>query len=218
MQVTGPRADEFVIEQTEGRVVLHPPEGPGGRWGSFDVTVRLGEGAELDARTASADVDVSVGVRSLRANLASGDLRAGEVAGDVDLKSASGDLRIESVRGRLDLSAASGDVWIGALEGPGTINTASGDVRIERADDSLTLRTASGNVTVERFDGDSLEAKAISGDLRVGLPSGRTVQLDLATLAGDIQHGFESGEEAAGPTVRLAARTVSGNIRLVRAG
>lgn len=218
VQVTGPRADEFVIEQTGDRVVLQPSEGLGGRWGSFDVTVRAPEGVELDVRAASADVDVEVGLGSLRASLASGDLRAGSVEEDAGLKSASGDLRIEAVGGRLDLSTASGEVWIGTVAGSATINTASGDVRIERVDDSLTLRTASGDVSVGHFAGDSLEAKTISGDLRVGLPAGRTVQVDLASLAGEIRHDFEPGEEAAGPSVRVSARTVSGDIRLTRAG
>jgi hypothetical protein len=50
----------------------------------------------------------------------------------------------------------------------------------------------------------------------IGLPSGRTLDVDLNTLSGDIHSDF-SPEGGDGATARLRVKTVSGDITLLRA-
>ena len=213
--VEGRHADELVIEQHGGRIFLRTPGRSGSRWDSFDVTVRTPAGADLEVRAATADVDVQVALASLSASLASGDITAGEIEGDATLESASGDVELGEVGGNLAVSTASGDVLLRQAGGRVTLNTASGEVRLGSALAALSVSTQSGDCEVEHYAGGDLECSSTSGDVRIGLPSGRTLDVDLNTVSGDIRSDF-SPEDGDGATARLRVKTVSGDIVLVR--
>jgi DUF4097 and DUF4098 domain-containing protein YvlB len=213
--VEGSHAEELVIGQRGGRVFVRTPERLGSRWDSFDVTVRTPAGADLEVRAASADVDIQVALGSLGASLASGDIRAGDIEGDATLESASGDVELGEVGGNVAVSTASGDVVLRQTGGRATLNTASGEVRLGAVLAVLSVSTQSGDCEVEHYAGGDLECTSTSGDVRIGLPSGRTLDVDLNTVAGDIRSDF-SPEDGGGATARLRVKTVSGDIVLVR--
>ncbi len=77
--VRGPDVETFRIQQAGDRVSLRPEEGLGRHWRHYQLTVTVPAGADLQARVASADVTVEAPLARLRASLASGDLRAGDV-------------------------------------------------------------------------------------------------------------------------------------------
>lgn len=214
--IEGRHADELVVEQRGGRVVLRASERLGSRWDSFDVTVRTPAGADLEIRAASADVDVQVALGSLEASLASGDLRAGEIEDDVSVESASGDVELGEVGGNLIVSTASGDVLLRQAGGRVALHTASGEVRLGSVLSALSVSTQSGDFEVEHYAGGDLVCNSTSGDVRIGLPSGRTLDVDLNTVSGDIRSDF-SPENGDGATARLRVKTISGEIVLVRA-
>jgi DUF4097 and DUF4098 domain-containing protein YvlB len=215
VDVEGRNAQDLVIEQRGGRILLRTPEGLGGRWDSFDVTVRTPAGANLEVRAASADVDVQVALGSLGARLASGDIRAQDVEGDAAVESASGDVELGEVGGNLVVSTASGDVQLGRGRGRVAVHTASGEVRLGNAHAALSASTQSGDLEVEHYEGGDLECRSTSGDVRIGLPPGRTLDVDLNTLSGDIRSDFPS-ENGEGATARLRVKTISGDIVLLR--
>jgi len=214
--VEGRHADELVVEQRGGRILLRTPGRSGSRWDSFDVTFRAPVGTDLEVRAASADVDVKVTVGSLGASLASGDIRAGEIEGDATVESASGDVELGEVGGNLAVSTASGDVLLRQAGGRAALNTASGEVRLGSVLAALSVSTQSGDFEVEHYAGGDLVCNSTSGDIRIGLPSGRTLDVDLNTVSGDIRSDF-SPEDGDGATARLRVKTVSGDIVLVRA-
>ncbi|HJQ30296.1 MAG TPA: DUF4097 family beta strand repeat-containing protein [Rubrobacter sp.] len=214
--IEGRYAEEFVVQQRGGRIVLRVPDRWGGRWDSFDLTVRTPAGADLEIRAASADVDVQVALGSLGASLASGDITAREIEGDATVESASGDVQLGEVGGNLNVNTASGDVLLRQAGGRATLHTASGEVRLGSALAALSVSTQSGDLDVEHYAGGDLECNSTSGDVRIGLPSGRTLDVDLNTVSGDIRSDF-SPEEGDGATARLRVKTVSGDIVLVRA-
>jgi DUF4097 and DUF4098 domain-containing protein YvlB len=216
VQVEGRHAEEFVVEQVGGRILLRPPGGWGSRWDSFDVTVRVPAGAELEVRAASADVGVEVDLGSLEAGLASGDLRAQRIEGNAAVESASGDVELGEVGGHLAVSTASGDLRLGETRGHAALNTASGEVRLGSVLGHLEVSTQSGDLEVERYAGDDLECSSTSGDVRIGLPPGRALDVDLNTISGEIRSDF-SAEGGDGATARLRVKTISGDIALVRA-
>jgi DUF4097 and DUF4098 domain-containing protein YvlB len=213
--VEGNHADELVIEQRGGRIFLRTPERWGGRWNSFDVTVRTPAGADLEVRAASADVEVQVALGSLGAGLASGGIATGEIEGDATVESASGDVELGEVGGNLTVNTASGDVHLRQAGGRAALNTASGDVRLGSALAALSVSTQSGDCEVEHYAGGDLECNSTSGDVRIGLPSGRTLDVDLNTISGDIRSDF-SPEDGDGATARLRVKTISGDIVLIR--
>jgi DUF4097 and DUF4098 domain-containing protein YvlB len=217
VEVSGSGVERFLIERRGEKVVVRAPRELGGGWGSWDVTVRTPAGAGLEAKVASADLRVEVELGSLGVVAASGDVRAGDVTGDAAVKSASGEVRLGSVGGGLSVTTASGDVRAGSVSGPAAFNTASGEVRVASALEDFAVRTASGDVDLQRYAGESLQCNTISGDVRVGFPPGRVLDVDINTLSGEIRSDFPP-EEDGGSAVRLRVKTVSGDVELVRAG
>jgi hypothetical protein len=220
VQIEGRDPDGFTVQQVGDRIVVEQPSGVL-RWGRYDVMVTAPAGIRLEAHMATTDLDTTLRLGSLTANVASGELHVGHVSGDVRVKSASGDLRFGDVGGELDVTTASGDVRVGAVSGAVEVNTASGGCQFAGAADVLDVRSASGDVVVKRFDGSDLRAKSMSGDVRIGFPPGRTLDVDLSTISGSVRNAF--GLDASdrtgngGTRVRVNARTISGDIILDRA-
>ncbi|MGH3090499.1 MAG: DUF4097 family beta strand repeat-containing protein [Rubrobacteraceae bacterium] len=218
--VEGYHADEFVIEQFGDRVSIQAPERLDTRWDSFEVTVRMPAGTELGANVASADVDIEVDLARLGFNSASGDLRAKSIEGNARINTASGDVSCEKVGGNVGLNTASGDVRVREVKGNLGANTASGDLRVESAFSDLGFRSASGDLEVGSYGGESLECNTQTGNVKIALPPGRTLEVDMNTLTGDIRNelGEAEGESEKGDsaTARLRVKTLSGDITLGR--
>jgi len=74
-------------------------------------------------------------------------------------------------------------------------------------------------VTIRRYTGASVAIRTVSGDVRVGLPSGIRVDPEISTMSGKVSlpppaDATTSGERR---TVKVRLRTVSGDIRIERA-
>jgi DUF4097 and DUF4098 domain-containing protein YvlB len=215
VRVSGSRAEEFRIEQRGDLIVVVPERGMR-RWlGGADIDLVVPVGATLDLRTTSGDVVVDVRVTELSVSLASGDVRAGDVARIATVRSAAGDISIGSVGERLEATTASGDVRIGQVERDLTVSTASGLVHIDRVGETASVKSASGDVVVSRFDGTDLQVATLSGDVRIGVPSRRLLDVDLQTLSGDLRNRLPEGEGGEPErSVSLRLKTVSGDVTL----
>lgn len=170
--------------------------------GGIDCRIRCPAGSSIAARTKAADLTARGTFGSLSLATASGDLRADRATGAVTVQSASGDVDLERVDGPLSVQTVSGDVTAVDAGGDVTVNTVSGDVRV--------AAVRAGRVT----------ANGVSGDVTVGVHPGRTVRLDCVTAAGDTSSDLDALDDApAGdaPVVEIRVKTVSGDIRIVRA-
>lgn len=213
VDVTGPLVDEFEITQVGDQVTV--------RWtparrivrGSHRVRIEVPDRTALTANLASADLDVET-VASLDVRLASGDVRARTVHGDASVKSASGDVEIELVGGKLNAATASGDIVVDHCVGDCSCASASGDLTVRTAGGDVSMRSASGDVHVERFEGRTFRGKTMSGDARIDLPAGRTLEVDLVSMSGRCRLPDPSPNPAEGdrPVVELVFKSVSGNI------
>jgi len=206
--------ERFLVEARGGQIVIEPEGGRIGRWSGVDVEIRLGAGADIHARLTSGDVMVDAEIETLAVEAGSGDVAAGVVSGDVRVKTASGDINVASVGGRLDVAAASGHVRIRSVAGDVNAKAASGDIDVGEVAGSVVAHAASGDIEVGRFSGELFQAKTLSGDVRLGVASGRKFAVEFHSLSGDVRTDFpvSSGGSGVGATARLAIKTMSGDI------
>jgi putative adhesin len=160
---------------------------------------------------------------TLRAQVASADIRGRGRYAEVDVKAASGDVEVEQVTGEASINTASGDIEVERV-GSGKINSASGDVRIDEASGvgALSVNTASGDVDLRSVASGEVKVNSASGDVEVGIAKGSRLWVDAQSLSGDTESELEleSGapiESDEGPLVELKARTMSGDITVRRA-
>lgn len=215
VRVSGSRADDFRIEQ-RGDVIVVAPERGMRRWfGGADIDVEVPAGATLDLRTTSGDIIVTVAVAEMAATVASGDVRAGAVGRTAIIHSASGDVFVDEIGERAEVTTASGAVRIGGVGRDLAVTSAGGDVWVDHIGESATVKTASGNVSIGRFDGGDLRVATLSGDVRLGVPPRRLLDLDLSTLSGDLRNRLPEGEGGEPErSVVLRLKTVSGDVTL----
>jgi hypothetical protein len=171
------------------------------------VRASVPHGAEVKVKTASADTRLDGQFGPVGVNSVSGDLRVrGEIAGKASVKTVSGDADLDRVDGDMSAHSVSGDLRIGPVAGSAETKTVSGDIRFQ----SVTA----GDV---RFS-------SVSGDIEIGIAHGSAVDVDAGSTSGDLSSEVPLGSEPVQgegdpvPTVVLRGRTVSGDVKVFRAG
>ena len=237
VRVDGDDAEDVTVEQRGDRVVVIGPQRRTGFFSSgrgLDVQVSLPHDSDLSTKLGSADLVVSGAIGTAALRTGSGSVRIGAANGEVQVESGSGDISIDLVAGDLRAKAGSGDVTVQELGGAASVSTGSGDVeidhaagdvqvktgsgslRVRRPEADVALSTASGDLTVDLMGAGELAAKNVSGDIRVGVPSGLPVWTDISTLSGSVRSNLEgAGQPGEGQAfLELRAKTVSGDIYL----
>src|SRR4051795_1804750 len=174
----------------------------------------------IDGSGGATDLNANGTLAALSFRTGSGDLHFDDVHGDVHLTCASGDIEGRSVGGHLGFKGASGDIDVGTVGGGATVRSASGDIRIGRLDGPTIITVGSGDVTLRQVGAGSVNVRAISGDVEVGVRTGLGVWLDVSSTSGDVRSGLDAerngGADAA--DLELTLNTVAGDIRVDRAG
>jgi DUF4097 and DUF4098 domain-containing protein YvlB len=175
--------------------------------GGLRVQARVPHGTDVKVKTASAETEIDGQLRTLDVNGVSGDVRVrGEIAGNATVKTVSGDVELEQVHGGVSIQTVSGDSRVRSIAGSVDTKSVSGDIRLE----ALTSGDA-------RFS-------SVSGDIEIGIAAGSLLDVDAGSTSGDLASEVPlateppTGEAAAAPMVVLRGRTVSGDVRVFRAG
>jgi DUF4097 and DUF4098 domain-containing protein YvlB len=190
------------------------------RSGRIRVDIHLPEDSIVNVRLASADGRFEGRYGDTAIDSGSGDVTVGQVAGTLRIRTGSADVHVGQVEGPGSVASGSGDVVIGYVAADVAVDTASGDITVDRADGSMRARSASGDVRVGAVRRGNVELTTISGDVRLGIPAGTSVWLDLSTASGstrsDLDHGGTPPTADAAPDLNLRVRTASGDIELRR--
>lgn len=212
-RASGTDAERLNIAVHGDTVTVEAERSGWGRWASVDVEIAVAVPPEIRARLASGALVLHTPAAEVDASSASGGVEAGVIEGRLSVRLASGDIRVEAA-GSLEVISASGDVRVTRVDGSASLKTASGDVNLGTVAGDLTVRTASGEVVVSRFEGSRLDAKTVSGEVRVGVPSGRRYTVSLQSLSGEVRTRFPVSGEAVGAPARLQVGSVSGDISI----
>lgn len=209
-------AAEFDISKTGDRVAVRHPSRWSIRGRSCRVNVTVPAGTDVSVDVASADVRLSGRLGIVRIRTVSGGIET-DGAARLEVSTASGDITGGSVEGDVSVSTVSGDCSLRTVGGRVDATLTSGELRIDRCTGDVSVRSTSGSTRIGHCDGNEISVRTLSGDVRMGLPSGIRVEADISTLSGKA-----SMPEPAAPTagdrrpVRLKLKTVSGDIRIVR--
>lgn len=219
---TGPGREAFVrltplSDDEEGRdaveratVELHGDE----------LVVKVREKRFRFGSTREVRVEIRCPERSqARIQTASAVVRARGTLGDTQTHSASGEIELDRVEGRLLAHSASGDVRAESVR-EATVHTASGDIELGSSEGRIELHSASGDFTVRDAGAGPIRAQAASGDVRIGVRSGRSVSVDARSVSGDVSSDIPldgAPDEGGGPLVEIRVNSVSGDVRIERA-
>ena len=206
---------EIVIEEPKSGGFLS-----GLRRGEIGVQIRCPHGTAIETRTGSADVDARGRLSSASAKTGSGDLTFPTVDGELVANTASGDVTGEDVGGKCVVKTASGDVRLRSVGGTFVGNLVSGDLHLGDARDSVTVATVSGDVWIGAVAAGEVRLQAVSGDVHVGVRPGLRVWIDATSVSGTMRSDLDGADGPAGdgqPVLQLRAKTVSGDVSIVRA-
>ena len=156
---------------------------------------------------------------TVRADLASADIRGRGRFGAVEIDVASGDVTFDEVERQAKVNTASGDVELRRV-GSAKVNSASGDVRIDESG-PVEANTASGDIQLRNVSSGEVKLHSASGDVEVGIAKGSRLWVDAQSLSGDTSSELElepaPSEAEDAPLVELRAQTMSGDIAVRRA-
>lgn len=199
------------VPKREGRL------GSFGRGPELRVAIRCPEGADLALTTHSAGLDARGPLGEVTVRSASGDATLADTR-ELSFTTASGDLVAGAVSGSLTGKSASGDVAVRSVDGPAAVNTVSGDVRLGATAGPAGVNTVSGDIELDAVAGGA-RVSSVSGDVHVAARPGLTLWLDVQSVSGSVTSELDVGDAPDGDAaqIELRVRTVSGDVRVVRA-
>ncbi len=144
----------------------------------------------------------------------------GELIGRLEGTTSAGDIRLGNVGGEVDMRTSGGDIRTGKMDGTATLKTSGGNITVESSTGELDIRTSGGEITVGDV-GKSLRASTSGGNVDVGNIGG---DADLSTSGGNVNAGKITGKatlKTAGGDIELGgargsviAKTSGGNVVL----
>lgn len=181
------------------------------------VVVDVPVGTDVSVKGVSVQVSARGALGRFRSKTASGDVDVDDVV-RLDLAMSSGDARVGIVRDEATFMTTSGDILVRSVGGRLTASLTSGDIRIDSVSGDVDAGTASGDITVSRCDGSVIGIRTVSGDIRVGLPTGIRVDPEIATMSGRVHLPVASPSDPSAERrpVALRLRSVTGDIRVTR--
>jgi hypothetical protein len=191
-----------------------------GRGPDVRVRVRVPIASSVEVVTEAADVSGTGMFQRADVTSAAGDVHFDDIEGDATIKSVSGDVAISSVSGEANVKSVSGDAAIGRIAGPATLNSVSGDIEVREGDASIRVHTISGDVRIGSAREGEIALQSVSGDLTLGVRAGSKLWVDARSTSGKTTSELALGDEPSsngGPLVELRAKSISGDIRIVRA-
>ncbi len=215
VQITAPERSDVSVSTTGAeRSLLMLTRGESG-----DVRLH-GLLGNVDVGMPSADVVAQVVDGSLTIKTASGDTNVDTVRGPVKVQAVSGDVRLGTVEADATITLVSGDVELGQALHEVDVTSVSGDVTVNDARQGASAKSTSGDVTVRRAWNGTVRAGTVSGDIVVGVPSGRGVGVEARSMSGELRSEIdldaEPGEPTGGDVVRIVANSVSGDVQILR--
>lgn len=207
------RLAESAEVRLEGRhlAVFVPGQGRVFRRGEVVVDLRLPADSRLAVKAGLATVGVTGGLEELDARIGAGSVEVDRV-GELHVKAGQVDVVVGRARA---LTVASGQGSLRAAEsGDAAFKSGSGSVELGRSTGAVQVKGGSVQLVVGEAVSGEVFFNTGSGDARVSVATGTTVELDLISGSGDVrcELPLESSAPAGGAGLRVRLRTGSGDL------
>jgi hypothetical protein len=206
------------VELSGSRLSVQAPSSPPLKMVPLAVSVHAPADSTVDVRSGAADVAVHGCAGAVTSTGGSGTVTVEQCLGRASVRTGSGTVRLGEVTGHLQVRGGSGDVEVSRVHADASVITGSGNARLGTVEADLLLRTGSGDLTVEDAARGRIELSTGSGDIRVGVRSGRLAAVDLSS-AGRARSELDVSDTAPDETSELtiSGRSGSGDVLLATA-
>jgi len=208
---TGVRPDGTFSDGSWGRHDRVRIRGRGGGLEAWaDLIVEVPSGRDLGVYLATGEVDARGVEGDLLIDTGSGEVTAVDIAGDLDVDTGSGSVRVRGVAGNLLVDTGSGRVEVSEVRGSEIeVDTGSGRVEgMELSADIVIIDTGSGSIDVQRVTSREVLLDTGSGSIDVELTT------DVDRLDADTGSGSITVRAPAGLGATVDIETGSGGIDL----
>jgi DUF4097 and DUF4098 domain-containing protein YvlB len=205
---------KIVIEHSSQSLIISGAPQEGNSRSGFgpdvrhQVRLRLPRRIELAIQSISGEVRIGDVGGQLIANSVGGVLTVGTVSGQVQINSVSGGVRLGDVGGQLIANSIGGVLSVGAVNGQVQVNGVSGGVAIGRVNRQVELKSVSGGVKIEQAVG-SLDVTGVSGALSVGISKLGMGGVQIRNVSGEVELRFSDELNA-----QLNTDNISGKVSL----
>lgn len=127
---------------------------------------------------------------------------------DLSVRSVSGQVRIGNVDGQVVVSSVSGSLSVGAVDGQVQVNSVSGGVDIGQVNQQVEIKSVSGNVKIGQVAG-FLDVSGVSGVLSVGISKLGQRGVQINSVSGQVELRFRGELNA-----QLSTNAISGKVSI----
>lgn len=194
------------------------------------LELRVPAGARVWAKAGSATIDAEGVSGGLDLNVIGGSVHVVGSPRELTVEAMDGAITVEGAPPWARLKTASGDITLGNGSEDAAVTTVSGDIRVAGQYERLRISSVTGpvNFTGDIVRGGSLDVDTHSGAIDLRLSPKLSADVDIATISGRIENGFnkrapiagregrgqELGFTAANGGARVYIRSFKGNVRL----
>jgi len=178
--------------------------------GSAALEVRCPAGSDVVIGTMSGRVELRGTLGDVRVTTVSSDIMV-ERAEALDVRTVAGSIEVGACSGQCSLRTKSGKASV-ASAGDAFVSTISGAIRLGKAARKVRAQTVSGQVRVGTQSEGDVKVQTLSGAVTVEVPDGVRPDAHLASMTGRPRCDCPEGDDC-----RIAVRSVSGKIEVVRA-
>lgn len=127
---------------------------------------------------------------------------------DLSVRSVSGQVRIGDVDGQLMVSSVSGSLSVGAVDGKVQVSRVSGEVDIGQVNQQVEIKSVSGNVKIGKVVG-FLDVSSVSGALSAVISKLGKRGVQINSVSGQVELRFRGELNA-----QLSTNAISGKVSI----
>lgn len=148
-----------------------------------DVTIEnVLKGGVVDLSTSGGNMRAGNVEGDVKLRTSGGDIELGKVSGEVSVNTSGGNIIVESVGKTLKATTSGGDIEIGDIGGEARVGTSGGNIRIRKVSGSVSMNTSGGNIDLESASG-NVTANTSGGDINLDNVTG---SVDANTSGGEV--------------------------------